>query len=189
MGRNSHQPSMRTAERQLGALVTIPDEVVEFNIGYLPGVLGENLAEQAGGFAEIQGMGYYPALDYFRNRPDVVDPALLALTDEVAAFCIRFAEQAFRRRLVRSFAGVTVLDSRCTCYGMPRVRPHHPEALKTLAGHYAPRRLRLELRLSAVGDHAAELTPERARAVVDRALSGVFTEIELSPRESRAAAS
>ena len=187
MAEDGTQRRMQVERLELSALVTVPDEVIEFNVGYLPEVLGDNLADQAGAFAELQGMGYYPALDYFRDRPDVVDPALLNLTDEVAGFCTRFAEQAFRRRLVRAFASVTVLDSRCTCYGMPRVRPTRRDALAQLAEHYSPRSVRLQLVVSAVGRNAEELTPEQAGQAIDHWLGEVFTRLEVSPHTTRAA--
>ncbi|HKJ77493.1 MAG TPA: hypothetical protein VKA64_09850, partial [Gammaproteobacteria bacterium] len=82
---------------------------------------------------------------------------------------------------------VTVLDSRCTCYGMPRVRPSRRDALAQLAEHYSPRSVRLQLVVSAVGRNAEELTPEQAGQAIDHWLGEVFTRLEVSPHAARAA--
>jgi hypothetical protein len=88
--------------------VTVPEEVVEAQLGYLPWVLGENLAGQVDTYVMEERLGYYPALDYFRDRPEAVDQALLQLIDEVATFCASYARRELRRRLSRVFSNVQI---------------------------------------------------------------------------------
>jgi hypothetical protein len=130
--------------------VTVPQEVVEQNVGYLPWVLGENLAGQVDAYVMEQGLGYYPALDYFRDHPEVVDPALLILIDEVATFCATYARRELRRRLSRAFSTVKIEQAQCTAYTMPRVRSSRSGAPAGLAVHYTPATLKMELLLSSV---------------------------------------
>lgn len=130
--------------------VTVPETVVEANMGYLPWVLGENLAGQVDAWVMEQGMGYYPALDFFRDHPEAVDPALLMLIDEIATFCATFARRELRRRLSRAFSSVQVEQAQCTAYTMPRVRPTRSGAPAGLAEHYTPSTLKMELLLSSI---------------------------------------
>jgi hypothetical protein len=130
--------------------VTVPETVVEPNTGYLPWVLGENLAGQVDAWVMEQGMGYYPALDYFRDLPQAVDPALLLLIDEIATFCANFARSELRRRLSRAFSNVQIEQAQCTAYTMPRVRPSRSGAPAGLAEHYSPNTLKMELLLSSI---------------------------------------
>lgn len=130
--------------------VTVPETVVEQNVGYLPWLLGENLAGQVDAWVMEQGMGYYPALDFFRDHPDAVDPALLQLIDEIASYCAEFARRELRRRLSRVFSSVQIEQTRCTAYTMPRVRPARSGAPEGLARHYSPNTLKMELLLSSI---------------------------------------
>lgn len=125
--------------------VRVGDAVIEPNLGYLPWVLGENLAGQVDPWVMEQRLGYYPALDFFRDKPEVVDPALLQLIDEVARFCEEYARRELRRRLRGGFSHVDVERIQNEAYAMPRVRPSQPKAPELLARHYAPATLRCEL--------------------------------------------
>jgi hypothetical protein len=128
----------------------VPEEVVEQQVGYLPWVLGENLAGQVDSYVMEEHLGYYPALDYFREFPRVVDPALIHLIDEVATFCANYARRELRQRLSRLFSRVQVEQLQCTAYTMPRMRPHRSNGPMELAQHYSPDTLKMELLLSAI---------------------------------------
>ena len=130
--------------------VSVPQEVVEQSVGYLPWVLGENLAGQVDAWVMERGMGYYPALDYFRDHPEAVDPALLVLIDEIATFCAAYARRELRRRLSRAVSSVQIEQAQCTAYTMPRVRPSRSGAPAGLALHYTPATLKMELLLSSI---------------------------------------
>ncbi len=130
--------------------VSVPQETVEQGMGFLPWVLGENLAGQVDAYVMEEGLGYYPALDYFRDHPEAVDPALLVLIDEVATFCAGYARRELRRRLSRAFSSVKVEQAQCTAYTMPRVRPSRSGAPDGLAVHYTPATVKMELLLGSI---------------------------------------
>lgn len=130
--------------------VSVPEQVVEQNVGYLPWVLGENLAGQVDSYVMEQGLGYYPALDFFRDHPEAVDPALLQLIDEVASYCAAYTRSELRRRLSRVFSNVQFEQVQCLAYTMPRVRPQRGNAPAELARHYTPDTLKMELLLSTI---------------------------------------
>jgi len=136
--------------------VTVPETVVEQNVGYLPWVLGENLAGQVDAYVMEQRLGYYPAMDFFREHPEAVDPALLLLIDEVATYCASYARRELRRRLARAFSSIQVEQAQCLAYTMPRVRPSRSGAPGGLAAHYSPNTLKMELLLSSIQKGAFE---------------------------------
>lgn len=148
---------------------TVADELVEQNMGYLPWVLGENLAEQVQAHVERHGTGYYPALDYFRTLPESVDPALITLTDEVVRFCGDYARRELRRRLSHAFSKIAVEKIQSTAYSMPRVRPAQGGARQRLARHYSPNVIRLDVVLSRVGAEAPA-DPDPARSAAQQVL-------------------
>lgn len=130
--------------------VSVPEEAVEAQVGYLPWVLGENLAGQVDTHVMEERLGYYPALDYFRDQPEAVDQALLQLIDEVATFCASYARRELNRRLSRVFSNVQIEQLQCTAYTMPRMRPNRSNGPMELAEHYAPNTLKVELLLSSI---------------------------------------
>lgn len=144
---------IHTLEVQL--VVTVAEQLVEQQLGYLPWLLGENLAGQVDPWVMEQGLGYYPALDFFRGHSEAVDPALLTLIDQVAMFCADYAQRELIRRLQRHFSRVHISHRQCLAYTMPRVRPSRGGAPNALAQHFAPNRLRLTIQLSSV--HQTEL--------------------------------
>ncbi len=152
----------------------IPEEFVELNVGYLPWVLGENLAGQIDAWVNETGLGYYPALDYFRNLPEAVDPNLLLLTDTVADWCARYGRQELRRRLNRGFAPVSVEPGQPLAYTLPRVRPQKNAAPADLALHYRPNLIRYELLLYSRDETVPELQQLRYW------LGDVFTDVNLA---------
>lgn len=131
-------------------VVTVPEAVVEKNLGYLPWLLGENLAGRIDPYALEQGLGYYPALALFRDLPEVIDPALLQLNDEVAAFAIFYSQRMIQRHLADLFTTISVEQANCTAFTLPRIRPAQQRAPLLLAEHYAPNRVKLELLLTAI---------------------------------------
>jgi hypothetical protein len=130
--------------------VRVADEVVEPNLGYLPGVLGENMAGQVDSWVMEQRLGYYPALDFFRDKPQVVDPALLLLIDETARFGEEYTRRELRRRLRGGFSHVDVERIQVEAFAMPRVLPSQPKSPEELARHYAPSLFRAELLLGMI---------------------------------------
>ena len=130
--------------------VSVPETVVEQQLGYLPWVLGENLAGQVDTYVMEEHLGYYPALDFFRDYPKAVDAGLLKTIDEVAKFCGDFARNELRRRLSKVFSSVQIEQLQCIAYTMPRMRPSRSNGPMDLARHYSPDTLKVELLLSSI---------------------------------------
>lgn len=143
--------------------VTVPQTVVEQNVGYLPWVLGENLAGQVDAYVMEQGLGYYPALDFFRDLPEAVDLSLLLLIDEIATYCASYVRRELRRRLSRAFSSIQVEQAQCTAYTLPRVRPSRCGAPGGLAQHFSPDTLKMEVLLSSIQKGAFEGLEEMTR--------------------------
>jgi hypothetical protein len=134
----------------LGITVTVPEDLIELNMGYLPWVLGDSLAAQVSQEVAERRIGYFPAIDFFRENCQTVDPALIALIDEVGQFSIDFTRRELRRRLSRVFSNVQIAQAQCLAYTLPRVRPSQPQALTELGRHFAPDKVRLDLVLSTI---------------------------------------
>jgi hypothetical protein len=148
-------------------------------MGYLPWLLGENLAGMVDSYVAEQGVGYYPALDFFRDHPEAVDPALLLLIDEVSRYCLDYTQQEIKRRLSHAFSHVQFQNVQCTAYAMPRVRPQRAQAPQELAGHYSPNHVKLELVLSSIQRRPLEHIDEIAMHKVSRNAREPFESFKL----------
>jgi hypothetical protein len=160
--------------------VSVPEEVVEAQVGYLPWVLGENLAGQVDTYVMEERLGYYPALDYFRDHPEAVDPALLHLIDEVATFCANYARHEVRRRLARVFSNVQIEQLQCTAYTMPRMRPNRNNGPMELAQHYTPDTLKMELLLSSIQKERFEGEEKMAMDKISRLVREPFSRFQIN---------
>jgi hypothetical protein len=164
----------------LGLTVTIPDQAVELNLGYLPWLLGDSLAAQVDGEVRRARLGYYPAVDFFRRPASGVDPALLPLLDEVARFAVEYARRELRRTLARAFPLFRIPQARCTAYTLPRARPGRPQSVAELGKHYAPSRVKLELILGPVDKIPMCRPEEQVRSQVEQWASGAFVRLEIN---------
>lgn len=130
--------------------LAVAEELIEQQLGYLPWLLGENMAAQVDSYVMEQGLGYYPAMDYFRHLPEVIDPALLTLIDQVVFFCDDYTRRELTHRLYRMFSRVHIARIQCMAYALPRVRPHRGGAPEELARHFSPNQLKLTIHLSSL---------------------------------------
>lgn len=160
--------------------VSVPEELVERETGYLPWVLGENLAGQVDTYVMEEHLGYYPALDFFRDYPLAVDPALLRHLDEVADFCDSFARRELQQRLARLFSNMQIEQLQSTAYTMPRMRPNRSNGPMELAQHYSPNTLKIELLLSSIQKGHFEGEERMALQKVSRFARAPFSLFQLN---------
>jgi hypothetical protein len=160
--------------------VSVPEELVERETGYLPWVLGENLAGQVDTYVMEEHLGYYPALDFFRDHPQAVDPALLRHLDAVADFCTDFARRELQQRLVRLFSTMQIEQLQCIAYTLPRMRPHRSNGPMELAQHYSPNMLKIELLLSSIQKGHFEGEERMALQKVSRFARAPFAHFQLN---------
>jgi len=170
---------LQIARFEVNVALSVGEAVVAPNVGYHPLALGERLAEQLDVEVGRRRIGYYPALDFFRQDPGDIDPALIALVDEIAAYCSEYAKRELRRRLSRAFSNVAFERVQALCYSMPKVRPNEPRALTRLAAHLAPDQLRLTLRLSSIEKEVVPALEVLAAHKVSRWAGSAFAELEV----------
>ena len=119
-------------------------------MGELVLAMGPNLAQQVHAYVEHNKLGYYPALDYFRQQQQGIDPHLLAAAEHVSLLVQQLIKQQLKQLLREPFSHVRVDSVQALCFALPRVRPQDPDAMAALAEHYSPYRLRLGLTLSSL---------------------------------------
>lgn len=169
--------SIKVVPVEVGLELTVPHAVIEAQMGYHPGALGEFLARQVLRMEAKQGLGYFPAFDNYRPFGQAIEPELIVLIDQVADYARRYAEQELQRGLGRVFASVALRHSQLTCYAMPRVLPSQKDAQRRLGEHFAPDTLRMELLLEtttqALGTEPDKLIKDKIILAITHAFSRV----------------
>jgi len=143
--------------------------------------LGEKLAEQVIAYQERSNLGYYPAINYFRENPGIVDDYLLNALDQVAEVALRIATLKTYQLLQPVFSQVIIQTQQNLVFGMPHVRPRHDNHQKLLALQYTPNQFKLGMELTLF----QKTTPQKQMAsavkkMVLRWLSDTFDEIEVN---------
>lgn len=159
--------------------LTLPEELIEENIGFFPWVLGENMAGMVDSYINENGLGYYPAMDFFRDKEDVVDPSLLLLIDELAYFAVLYSKRSLHHRLLQLFSAVSIERAICTAYSMPPVRPSRANAPGELARFYSPKRVRIELRVYGKDESLKQLGEKGLTNKMEALVDDLFDEAQV----------
>ncbi len=141
--------ALHVARFAIGLTVRVPHEALERHSASSPAAVGEALAEAVHAAVREQGLGYYPALDYFREAGGV-DPELIAAADALAWLAATLVRNEVRTKLRPVFSTVNIQGLQAQAFALPPVRPSQPNALARLAAHYTPDTLKLDLRTSLI---------------------------------------
>ncbi|WP_455221429.1 hypothetical protein [Kaarinaea lacus] len=172
--------SLHVAKVKLSVKVVIPILMLQKHLPAPIDKLGEQLASEVHKQVTESGLGYYPALDYFRDQ--VSFPVyLLDAVDEVASLAADIATQKISDVLVPIFSNVKMANIQCLAFALPGVRPSMPSARNSLAKHYTPNQLKFELVVSVLQKHPPQEGFEKyADNTVYRWLSEVFETVNIS---------
>lgn len=133
----------------LGIRLTIAPALLSERLGEEAAALGERLAKAVHDATRSEKLGYYPALDYFYQRPGI-DAELLLLANRTAAFVQDYVIQTVREHLAPVFSTVRVQRLQLAAATLPNVRMSQPDALEALARHYQPNAIKIELILTSL---------------------------------------
>lgn len=143
---------------------------------------GRELAAFVDRYCREHQLGYYPAIEYFRQVPEA-DQQLIDAAEKLAWEVSKKAREQVLSRLRPVFSNVKVQSVQMASSALPPVRPGQPSALDQLAAHYAPNRVRMELLASLLrkdADQRSEAMEGYARKMVFRWLSGLFDDVEVA---------
>ncbi|MBU1190165.1 MAG: hypothetical protein KKA36_02570 [Gammaproteobacteria bacterium] len=133
----------------LTLLVQLPEHVFTRHLSASPVVVGTALAEQIGQYVQAEHLGYYPALDYFKDHTGAVEQDLLEAADHIAWFSCSQVRGEIERKLRPIFASLKFQSIQSQAFTMPTVRPQQPNAQQELIRHYTPDRVKLVLEASS----------------------------------------
>ncbi|WJW74327.1 hypothetical protein QVG61_07305 [Thiohalobacter sp. IOR34] len=168
----------------LHLLLRLPEAAFERHLAASPYVVGEELVEQISAHVRRERLGYYPALDYFRQQGGI-DPELLAAAEDIGWFASSLAAEEIRRRLRPVFSSLVFESQQLVAFTLPGVRPGQPNARDALLRHYTPDQVKVGLRATSIQRHAdAEAMVGWARHLTLRWLQDSFDSVEIRSAEA-----
>lgn len=134
----------------LSVIVQVPAHIFVRHLPASPAVVGEALAEQVMAHVQVERLGYFPALDYFRVQPASLEPELLDAAEHIAWFTCNQARAEIQRKLRPVFASLRIHAAQALAFTMPSVRPTQPNARHDLIRHFTPDTAKLVLQVNSL---------------------------------------
>lgn len=160
--------------------LTIEDDVLAQHSVASPEIVGGELAQQVMEYVREHNLGYYPALDFFRNQGGI-DAELLDAAENLGWLACNLAREEVTRKTRAVFSSVSFLAVQSLAYTMPTVRPGQSNVYTRLAEHYTPNGVKLDLDVSLIQKQPAAEGIERfSRQAVSRWLKNSFKTLEVS---------
>ena len=144
--------------------------------------VGRELAERIDRYCRDHELGYYPAIEFFRQVADF-DQALIDDVEQIAWSASKLAREQIQKRLRPVFSTVKFRSVQTEAFGLPPVRPGRSGSLEKLAEHYTPNRIKVELQVSSLrreSDDRGDAMEGYARKMIYRWLSDIFEEVEVA---------
>jgi hypothetical protein len=166
----------------VGVRVRLTEDAMNRHLPCSAKRVGSELALAIDAYVRRRQLGYYPALEHFRDV-DVIDKDLLDSAEQIAWLASKLAREEIQLKLRPIFASVSFESIQTQAFAMPTVRPNQKDALEHLARHYTPDTIKLELILSMLRkdtDIAERKVETYARKMIFRWLRDSFENVEIT---------
>jgi hypothetical protein len=160
--------------------VVMASERLEAQLNTAERSLGRTLAERVDAIVRSEKLGYYPALDFFEDHPDM-DPDLIGMVKAIAAQIRKRVKREVQTHLWPVFSSVQIERATTLAFTLPRMSPAQPDALARLAQHYFPNAVRLELVLTTLDkQHRLDEAEKFSSSKVVRNLRDAFESVSVT---------
>lgn len=172
--------TVKVAKVALSLRLRIHPNTFERFLPASPVRVGEELAELVDQYARKQKLGYYPALEFFRDIENF-DSELLDAVDHISWVATSLVREEVQLKLRPLFSSVRIEGIQSLAYTMPAVRPGQANVSQRLAMHYTPDAVKLDLTLSLLRkDTPREGLEKFAAHVVERWLKDSFATLDIT---------
>lgn len=169
----------------LTLILQLPEHIFTRHLPSSPQVVGEALADQVQAYVQAHQLGYYPALDFFKQPGIEFDADLLDAADHIGWFVCTAARDEVQRKLRSVFANLSIQSIQPQAFTMPSVRPQQANALRALAAHYTPDTAKLVLIASSFQkSEMPEALTGWASHLAHRRLKESFARVEVASAQA-----
>ena len=173
---------MQVDHISLALRLALTEEMIRSRLPASPADLGEELARAIDHYCSEHGLGYYPAIEFFR-QVDGFDQHLIDRIESLSWAVCKLAREEIQSRLRPVFSTVKFQSVQTEVFALPPVRPKQASALDKLARHCTADVVKLELQVSMLrkdGDQRGDAAEGYARKMIYRWLNSVFRHVEVT---------
>ncbi len=160
----------------------LPEEMLQRHAPAPVASVGKMLATMIESYSRENQLGYYPAIEYFRQVPEA-DQALIDTAEQIAWYISKHAREEIQSRLRPIFSTVRFKSVQTEAFSLPSVRPSQPQAFEKLVKHCTPDTVKVELLVSLLrkdADHRGNAAEGYARKMMYRWLKAGFEQVEVT---------
>ena len=158
----------------------VPANVMEKHMPASPYVVGEQIAEQILEHVNKTRLGYFPALDYFRGRDEILDEDLLNAADNITWLVSNMVRDEIIVRLRPVFARVAVESVQAQAYKLPGIRPQSFNLEHALISHYTPDHFRVALVVTPGPDDEHSDMANAVATAINHCLNDSFSGLNIT---------
>lgn len=127
----------------------LPLEAMANHVVASPVVVGENIAQQVDALVKREGLGYYPAIDYFQQHAGV-DAELITALENISWVATNMVRNEIRVRMRPVFSTIQFESLQTIAFTMPTVRPNNKDAVTLLARHFTADTVKINLQATLI---------------------------------------
>ena len=173
---------MQVDQVNLGVRLVLADEMLRARLSASASGLGHELAMEIDAYCNQHQLGYYPAIEFFR-QVDEFDQDLIDQVEQLSWKVCKLAREEVQSRLRPIFSTVKFRSVQTEAFALPPVRPNQPSSLERLAEHCTVDTVKLELQVSMLrkdDDQRGDAAEGYARKMIFRWLKSVFADVEVT---------
>jgi hypothetical protein len=162
--------------------LTLTEEMLHRHAPTSVNSVGKKLATMIDQYSRENQLGYYPAIEYFRQVPEA-DQALIDMAEQIAWYVSKLAREEIQSRLRPIFSTVRFQSVQTEAFALPSVRPSQPSAFEQLVKHCTPDTVKVELLVSLLrkdADQRGNAAEGYARKMMYRWLKAGFEDVEVT---------
>jgi hypothetical protein len=178
---------MQVDHVSLGIRLVLSDEMLRAKLAASPADIGLELARAIDKYCSEQQLGYYPAIEFFRQAAGF-DQQLIDHIEQVSWQVSKLAREEVQSRLRPIFSTVKFQSVQTEAFALPPVRPSQDNALDRLVQHCTVDTVKLELQVSMLrkdNDQRGDAAEGYARKMMYRWLGSVFEEVQITASSPR----
>ena len=173
---------MQVDQVNLGVRLVLSDEMLRAQLSVSAGELGLELATAIDAYCNHHQLGYYPAIEFFR-QVDAFDQDLIDQVEQLSWKVCKLAREEVQSRLRPIFSTVKFKSVQTEAFALPPVRPNQASSLERLSEHCTVDTVKLELQVSMLrkdDDQRGDAAEGYARKMIFRWLKSVFADVEVT---------
>lgn len=137
------------AKVALSLTLKVGETILKRHLVSSPGVMGKVLASEIDTYVREHNIGYYPAIDYFRDKPGI-DADLLKVIEETGWIVCKIARELLVSDLKPAFSHIQIQSIKPVAFTLPSIRLNQNDACDQLAHHLTVNNVKVGMIASSI---------------------------------------